>query len=132
MFWGLVRIGIIVILGAVVVYDLLVTVVFRERLYNAYTQRLDARVASGGPQSKIQSDVIRDCSELAVSQAGPLEAPMLFFDMAEYDFRSDVCFQVTVNRVYPQPRFQDPKMVALVCDSKNDLFRRLCQHAGLK
>jgi hypothetical protein len=127
-------IGIVVaiVIGLCIALDFLVTVVLRERLYSLYTQELDAWVQNGGPQDKIQSNVIPDCAELVVSQAGPVRAFLLLFDSDDRDFRADVCLQVTVNRVYPQPILQDPKMVAMVCESKNDLFRRLCVHAGLK
>ena len=116
----------------IVMADLLSTVVFRDRLYHLYMERLDAWVNSGGPQDKLQSDVIPDCTKLALSQAGPVEGVLMLFDRDEYDFRSDVCFQITVNRVYPQPKLQDSKLVNMVCDNKNDLFGKLCKHAGLR
>jgi hypothetical protein len=127
-----IRFGFALVVGAAVIFDLLVTIVLRDRFYELYTGRLDAWVANGGPQDEIQSGVIPDCHKLAVTQAGPLGAPMLLFDRAEYDFRSDVCLQITVNRVYPQPRLQDPEIVAMICSSANDLFRRLCRGAGLQ
>ena len=127
-----IAIFLVIVFGAAIIIDLAMTVVFRANLSNFYTDRLDAWVKAGGPTNEIQSHVIPDCSKLAVSQAGPVESINMLFDREEYDFRSDVCFQVTVNRVYPQPRFQNPKMVAIVCDSGNDLFRKLCAQAGLR
>ncbi len=130
--WRTIQVGFLLIVGAVVIFDLVVTVVLRDRFYELYMGRLDAWVANGGPQDKIQSDVIPDCTKLAVSQAGPLRAPLLLFDRAEYDFRADICLQITVNRIYPQPKLQDHEIVAMICNSENDLFSRLCQRAGLQ
>src|SRR4051812_45756530 len=110
-FWRTARIGLVVVVGFVVVTDLFLTVVFRDSLYRLYMKRLDAWVDSGGPQNKIQSDVLPNCTKLSVSQAGPVEGFRMLFYRDEYDFRSDVCFQITVNRVYPQPKLHDPKLV---------------------
>jgi hypothetical protein len=130
--WRAIQIGSIVIVIFLIAIDMWVTIIFRDRLYDYYTRQLDAWVASGGPQNKIQSEVIPNCSKLVISQAGPIGAPLLVLDRSDYDFKSDVCFQVTVNRVYPQPRFENAAMVSLVCDSKIDLFRKLCRHSALK
>ena len=98
-FWRVVRIGVAVVLGLIIVGDLMVTVVMRDAFYRLYMKRLDGWVDSGGPQNKIHSDVIFTCNKLAVSQAGPVGGVLMLFDRDEYDFQSDVCFQITVNRV---------------------------------
>lgn len=133
MKWGKFALGCVAVVAvSAIALDMYATVVARDGFYRLYTERLDKWVEAGGPQSEIQSGVIPNCSKLAITQAGPIGAISLLFDGTDYDFRSDVCFQVTVNRVYPQPRFADAKMVSLVCESKDELFRKLCAHANLR
>ncbi len=83
----------------------------------------------------MQSELVELCGRLVLTQAGSFERlELLTFYRDEFDFRVDVCVKITANRLYKQPEFEKPEMVALICDdthSYHELFRRLCAHAGL-
>lgn len=110
--------------------------IFRERLFDYYTQQLDDWVSSGGDVGVVQSQVIANCGKLVISQAGVFERLQLVtFYRDEFDFRVDVCLKMTVNRLYKQPEFEKPELVHMICDDPlpyHELFRRLCRRSGLR
>lgn len=53
-------------------------------------------------------------------------------DRDEWDFRVDVCVQMTVNRVYPQPFFQKPENIEKMCHpDSHRFFTTMCRRSGL-
>jgi hypothetical protein len=118
------------------VASMLVLSVFRDRLFDLYTHRLDDWVSSDGKVATIQSAVVENCGKLVLTQAGVFERlQLLTFDRDEFDFRVDICTKMTVNRLYKQPEFDKPEMVSKICDNENayyELFRRLCSRSGLR
>lgn len=111
---------------------LIVASILSERFFDLYLHRLDAWVSNGGALDAVQSQVVKNCSKLVLSQAGIVEnIRMITIDRDEYYFRADVCTKMTINRVYKQPEFEKPDMVAMICGGSNPLFRRLCQRSGL-
>ena len=58
-------------------------------------------------------------------------AGFLTTEREEFDWRVDVCAKATVNRVHPQPEFEDPKIVSTICDNSVELFKKVCKHSGL-
>ncbi len=123
----------VIIAAGLCVALLFVTTSWRDKRFNFYTHRLDAWVNGGGTVADVQSQVIENCGKLVISQAGIIEAARLAtIDHDELDFRVDVCMKMTVNRVYKQPEFEKPEIVAMICDGSHELFRRLCQRSGLR
>jgi hypothetical protein len=126
----------LVIVALVIVVGSFTLAVFRDALFDLYTKRLDAWVSSGGDVKTGQTEVVETCGKLVLSQAGAFERmQLLTFYRAEFDFRVDVCLKMTANRLYKQPEFEKPEMVAMICDDPrpyHELFRRLCQRSGLR
>ena len=127
----LVRFGLVAVLWLLVLFDLWPTLLFKNAYDRLYMSKLDGWVNAGGPIAK-KTDVLDACSQLVMTQAGPVWAPYMLIDRAEFTLRTDMCYETVVNRVYPQPRFKDPKIVSIVCDNENDLFRDLCRHFKLR
>jgi len=108
----------------------------RERLFDLYMQRLDAWISAGGDIKTVQAEVVETCGKLILTQARWFERMQLMtFYRDELDFRVDVCTKLAANRLYPQPEFQKPELVTMICDDPNpyhELFRRLCRRSGLR
>lgn len=49
----------------------------------------------------------------------------------DFSMDADVCAKVTVHRKFPQPEFDNPKIVQLVCGSKLPLYQEVCRRANL-
>jgi hypothetical protein len=50
----------------------------------------------------------------------------------DFSMDVDVCAKTTVHRKYPQPEFENPKIVKLICESKLQLYQEVCRRAKLK
>jgi hypothetical protein len=113
--------------GALLALVFLETTFFSERLFTLYAGRLDSWVASGAPPASFQSDVVKNCGKLTLTQAGFFGYMSLStFQRDELDFRVDVCSKMTVNRVYKQPEFENPTNLRLICEGSQPLFKRFC------
>lgn len=113
--------------GAWLIVVFFMTTVYSEALFNLYVGRLDKWVASRAPMSSVQSDVVENCGKLTMTQAGFFGYITLStFNRSELDFRVDVCSKITVNRAYKQPEFENKKIVQLLCDGSQPLFKRFC------
>ncbi len=102
-------------------------------LENTYLARLDSWVAAGGDFATVQSDVVANCGELVMLIASEAErTAFLGANRQEFDLRLEICTGMTLNRVHPQPAFEQPELVALICDGDNRLYARLCARSGLR
>jgi hypothetical protein len=100
-------------------------------LEDKYFQTLDSWVERRGPIEDIQSTVAATCGKLVMLDATPSERVRLSTtDREEFHFRVDVCTKMTVNRVHPQPEFENRELVSQIC--KNAAFRTLCGRSGLR
>ena len=98
-----------------------------------YFTALDNWANSGGDPKKIQEEVITNCGKLVMVMASADERNgFITNDRAEFDFRVDVCAKTTVNRVHPQPEFEKPDIVQMICDDEKELFRLICSRSGLR
>jgi len=104
------------------------------KLENKYYSILNQWVKNGGQLDKVQKDVIETCGKLVISTASTFEKIKLnTTEREEFDYRTDMCSQMTVNRIYPQEVFKDEKIVKMICDdSKVILFKKLCSISGLR
>jgi hypothetical protein len=122
-------------LAFVIVFVVLPTMM-RDGYYKYYTSRLDDWVAKGGDAHTVQTQVVETCGKLIMSQAGIVERfQLVTFYRDEFDFRVDVCTKMTANRIYKQPEFEKPEVVAMICDDPHpfhELFGRLCRRSGLR
>lgn len=89
---------------------------------------------SGGRQlSEIQEKIVKPCGELVILFATNKERlSFITTNRNEFDFRVDVCVKASIHKIYPQPEFQNPKIVEMLCTSEDQLFQRLCDRAGLR
>ncbi len=103
-------------------------------LEEQYFRTLDGWVTRGGPIEEVQGTVVWTCGKLVMLDATPSEKVRLSTsEREEFHFRVDVCMQMTVNRVHPQPVLQKKEMVTMICDtSGRPLFTRLCKQSGLR
>jgi len=123
---------VIAAIGIFLVLTFLITNVFQEKFFGFYLSKLDAWVVSGGPTGAIQTQVIGNCGKLVMSQAGFFSAlNFMSFNREEFHFKTDVCLKITVNRVYKQPEFENPRTVQTICAGSDDFLRRMCSHSGL-
>lgn len=51
----------------------------------------------------------------------------------EWDFNSDFCVKATIHRRFPQPEFENPKIVEMLCErhKKYEFNYNLCKRAGV-
>jgi hypothetical protein len=126
----------LLLIAALVIGYALLMSVFRDRLFDLYTRRLDTWVSAGGDAQTVQAQIVENCGKLVMSQPGMIEQfQLMTFYRDEFDFRVDVCVKLTANRVNKQPEFEKPETVALICDDPHpyhELFRRLCRKSGLR
>ena len=102
-------------------------------LENTYLSRLDKWVASGGDFAQVQDDVVANCGQLVMLIASEAErTAFLGANRQEFDLRLEICTGMTLNRVHPHPAFEQPELVALICDGDNRLYARLCARSGLR
>ena len=76
-----VRTLLILVTGAVVIFFVLVSV-FRDQLFELYMRRLDAWANNGGDIATIQSDVVDNCGQLILSQAGLISSSVSNFQLS--------------------------------------------------
>ena len=105
-----------------------------DKLEAEYYRRLDDWVARGGPIPEVQDTVVQTCGKLVMWTATATEK--LAFTTTrrdDFDFRVDVCVKLTVNRIHPQPEFEKPHLVKMICDESNiKVFVALCERGGLR
>lgn len=102
-------------------------------LDDMYWAKLDAWVNGGGNLQMIQVEVVETCGKLTMITATKSEAAgFLTTDREEFDWRVDVCAKSTVHRVYPQPEFENPEIVNIICRSSVELLQKVCKHSGLQ
>jgi len=108
----------------------------KVKLEKLYLQKLDKWVSDGGDVNSVQEQVITNCGKLFYMHVDPERIPNLSVDAREgYDQLIDICSKITVNRVHPQPEFEDPKTVKLVCidiAADHPVIGKLCQKANLQ
>jgi hypothetical protein len=99
-----------------------------------YYQTLDNWVHRGAPLDQVQDTVVATCGKLVFLTASSSEQRgFVSTDQEEFHFRVDVCMKMTVNRVHPQPEFEDREMVSMICDESGiELFSKLCVRSGLR
>jgi hypothetical protein len=124
--------GLIVIAVALFLAASVFLSIRKDAFFNLYAYRLDQWVNAGGNVKTVDAEVVPSCGKLAMTQWGAWQdIRFLTVDRGEFDFEVDVCVKLTVNRLYKQPEFEKPEIVKMVCAGTNDLYRRLCQRAGL-
>lgn len=102
-------------------------------LEDIYWAKLDAWVNGGGNLQTIQANVVETCGKLTVATATKSEVTgFLTTEREEFDWRVDVCTKSTVHRVYPQPEFDNPEIVSMICGSNVALYQKVCERSGLK
>jgi len=54
-------------------------------------------------------------------------------DREEWDFNSDFCVKATIHRRFPQPEFENPKVIEMLCERhrKYEFNYNLCKRAGV-
>ena len=104
-----------------------------ERVVEKHLSALDLWVNSGANVKTIQSEVVENCGKLVMAKATTAEkVTFTTTERDEFHFRVDVCAKMTVNRAHPQPEFENPDIVKIICDGNNDLFKMLCQRSGIR
>jgi len=104
-----------------------------KKLEKVYWSTLDEWVSDGGKVIDVQDTVVKTCGKLVMVTVDAKEKISLSTtDREEFHFRVDVCTKMTVNRVHPQPEFENPDIVNSICkESEVELFKKLCKHTGL-
>lgn len=105
-----------------------------EKLEEKYFSTLDGWVKGGGQINEVQNTVVQTCGKLVMLTVSDSEKLALSTKRREdFDFRVDVCVQMTVNRIQPQPQFKKTEMVQMICDDNTVLvFKKLCRRRGLR
>lgn len=105
-----------------------------EKLEEKYFSTLDGWVKGGGQIHEVQNTVVQTCGKLVMLTVSDSEKLALSTERREdFDFRVDVCVQMTVNRIHPQPQFKKTEMVQMICDDNTVLvFKKLCRRSGLR
>ena len=82
----------------------------------------------------LEKEVVEPCGKLVMVTASAIEnATFLTTNREEFDFRVDVCVKMAVNRIYPQPEFESPEIVGMICDDHSvPLFEGLCLFHGIR
>ena len=97
-------------------------------------RRLDAWVERGGDPNRLQEDVVTSCGQIMIAAAGVPKAAVREYVRAnreDLDLRVHFCVQLTVHRVHKQPGIEDSLTIDLLCESKDEVFLKLCRRAGL-
>jgi hypothetical protein len=102
------------------------------KLQTKYLAALDEWVRLGGNVNTIQKDVVQTCGKLALTYGTAAENAALLTDTEELSFRADVCAKMTINRVHPQPEFEDAKIISSICDGQQKFYIALCKRIGLR
>ena len=105
-----------------------------ERVIEKYFSTFDGWVKGGGQVGEVQNTVVETCGQLVLATVSASEKVSLStIQREEFHFRVDVCTKMTINRVHPQPEFEDLELVKSICDeSKKVVFRKLCRRSGLR
>ncbi|MEO8341640.1 MAG: hypothetical protein ABI604_18375 [Nitrospirota bacterium] len=105
-----------------------------EKLEEKYFSTLDGWVKGGGQINEVQNTVVQTCGKLVMLTVNDTEKLALSTTRREdFDFRVDVCVQMTVNRSHPQPQFKKTEIVQMICDDNTVVvFKKLCRRSGLR
>lgn len=105
-----------------------------ETLEEKYYSTLDGWVKGGGQFSEVQNTVVETCGKLVMLTVSASDKVAISTTQREeFHFRVDACTKMTVNRVHPQPEFENKEIVRMICDeSKVVLFEKLCSRSGLR
>jgi hypothetical protein len=98
------------------------------KLQEKYFEQLDQWVSRGGDVQSTVNDVVKTCGKLALTYGTPAENAALLADTEELRFRTDVCSKMTINKVHPQPEFENAEVVSTICNGKQPFFIALCKH----
>lgn len=103
-----------------------------EILQKHYFDTLDKWVRNPEIET-IKSQVQATCAKLIFISATPEEAKVFSQDKDpdEWDFRVDFCTKATVNRVHPQPAFENKPLVAKICTAGVPILREVCRRSNL-
>lgn len=103
-----------------------------EFLQKRYLDKLD-EWAKNPSMETIKTGVQKNCAGLVFVSATPDEAKQFAQgkERDEWDFRVDVCTKMTVNRIYPQVEFKNPKIVEMICKEGIPIFREMCRRYKL-
>lgn len=105
------------------------------KLENVYLERLDKWVSDGGNVGHLQEKVVTNCGKLFYIHVDPNRISILSTEERDkYDTLIDMCTKITVTRVYPQPEFESPENIELICTNvatEHPIFIKLCQKAKL-
>ena len=104
-----------------------------RELEGKYWSALDRWVERGGNIDDVQDIVVENCGKPVMAGVGGKEKVALATTgREEFHFRVDVCTKMAVNRAHPQPEFDNPDTIRIVCkDSSVAIFHKLCSHSGL-
>ncbi len=128
-------IGGIVLVG--VIFGLLTLTLFHTEPFAStaeemYFQTLDEWVRRKGAIEEVNTVIAPTCGRL-VSLLSTMTENVGFLSIRrdDWDFRLDVCVQMTVNRVYPQPFLQKPEVIEVTCHKNNGrFFTTMCRRSG--
>ena len=103
-----------------------------RKLEEQLLSALDDWVSSGGKIDDVQNTVVETCGKhVMVTADGNEKAALSTADIDEFHFRVDVCTNMTVNLVQPQPQIDDPGTTRIICkESSVILFQKPCSRGG--
>lgn len=70
------------------------------------------------------------CGKLATIYS--LKSGLSVEENKDFAMDADVCAKATVHRKFPQPEFDNPKIVQMICNSKLTLYQEVCRRGKLK
>ena len=104
-----------------------------EEVELSYFKNLDSWVQNGGDVNTVQEIVVENCGKLVMITVDSVEKLQLStIKRDEFDWRLDVCVKMTVNRVHPQPEFENPKIINMICNDDVRLFQKMCKQNGFR
>jgi len=106
----------------------------KQLVIKKYLAQFETWATNGGDLSVLEKEIVEPCGKLVMVTASVIEkATFLTTNREELDFRVDVCVKMAVNRVYPQPEFENPEIIGMICDDHSvPLFEGLCIFHGIE
>ncbi|MDO8838231.1 MAG: hypothetical protein Q7V31_04830 [Parvibaculum sp.] len=104
-----------------------------NEISDEYLSQLDLWVDQGGEINEIQTELVEPCGKLVMAKGSTADrAAYISTRQEDFHMMVDICVKLTVHRVYPQPEFENPKIVATICGAKDELLTNLCDRSSLK
>ena len=105
---------------------------FASKLEEMYFQRLDEWVRAKGAIQEVNTVIVPTCGRLVLLLSTiPENVGFLSTQREDWDFHVDMCVQMTVNRVYPQPFLKKAEVIEEICHkNKGRFFATMCRRSG--